>query len=435
MVANNRLNSSSECLTELPDGQGFLLPLAVIYGKNGAGKSNLIKAINFGREFITNESVKDDLVSVQGFALSEDSSAKPSVFTYRFLMEGSIYEYGFSILQGLIEEEWLYLLKGNREKTIFERETSIEDGKTQVRVPKNKNDVFNSKTVSFANVFSKHNQLFLKSLVLNTSEKLGLCFEAYKWFDEELTTIFPESSFAELNNYILKNKEFKQLSSKFISHADTGITSLEVRHNKVALEQLPFSEDEMEKSINLAKVDELTPFATHDSGRRLLFKKLGDGNVDFYFEKITAQHKLGDKLLGDIELGEESDGTQRLLHLIPLLHRGDSESEIFVVDELDRSLHPLLLREFLNYFLSVCKANNSQLIFSTHDSLLMDIEGLRRDEVWFVEKNKLGETELYSLANFKLRKDVKLSKNYLSGRYGAIPFLGNIDTFIEAMEE
>jgi len=132
--------------------------------------------------------------------------------------------------------------------------------------------------------------------------------------------------------------------------------------------------------------------------------------------------------LVEFSIDEESEGTQRLINLIPALFilKKNPEKVIFL-DELDRRLHPLLSRKFLEFFLQ-CKIEQSknQLIFTTHDTNLLDLDLLRRDEIWFVEKNNQGASQLYSLAEFKIRSDLKVEKGYLNGRFGAIPFFGNI---------
>ena len=153
--------------------------------------------------------------------------------------------------------------------------------------------------------------------------------------------------------------------------------------------------------------------------------------------KTKHRHEAGQ--LVDFAIDEESDGTQRLINLIPALFilKKNPENVIFL-DELDRRLHPLLSRQFLEFSLH-CKTQESrnQLIFTTHDTNLLDLDLLRRDEIWFVEKNSKGASHLYSLAEFKIKPDLKIEKGYLNGRFGAIPFFGDIRSlgWIECEEE
>jgi hypothetical protein len=139
---------------------------------------------------------------------------------------------------------------------------------------------------------------------------------------------------------------------------------------------------------------------------------------------IRAEHGTEGEKTVTLPFDEESDGTRRLTHLLPALFQLRSEKKVYVIDEIDRSLHPLLSRKFIEFFLHACKGNGRQIIVTTHESNLMDLSLLRRDELWFTEKDHEGATSLYSLSDFKVRTDLKIDKGYLYGRFGAIPFLG-----------
>ena len=138
--------------------------------------------------------------------------------------------------------------------------------------------------------------------------------------------------------------------------------------------------------------------------------------------KLISKHKLknSDEEI-DFQIHEESDGTQRILDLLPALVSLINHDRIFVIDELDRSLHPLLIKEFTELFLEHSQKQKSQLIVTTHDATLLDLKTLRKDEIWFIEKNQSGESQLYSLEEFRIRYDKNIKKDYLKGRYGAIP--------------
>jgi AAA15 family ATPase/GTPase len=131
-----------------------------------------------------------------------------------------------------------------------------------------------------------------------------------------------------------------------------------------------------------------------------------------------------------LDLQEESDGTRRLLNLIPALqtHGG---SAVYFIDEIDRSLHPMLVWKFLEFFLKSPADGHRQIIVTTHESNLLDLDLLRRDEIWFAEKDQDAATHLYSMVDFKVRKDHEIRKHYLQGRFGAVPFLGNLDRLLE----
>lgn len=161
-------------------------------------------------------------------------------------------------------------------------------------------------------------------------------------------------------------------------------------------------------------------------GKRYLLMKEEQEQISLM--QLKTKHRNDKGQLVDFSISEESDGTQRLINLVPALFilKKNPEKVIFL-DELDRRLHPLLSRQFLEFFLQ-CKTEDSrnQLIFTTHDTNLFDLDLLRRDGIWFVEKNQQGASHLYLLAEFKIRPDLKVEKGYLNGRFGAIPFFGNI---------
>jgi len=136
-----------------------------------------------------------------------------------------------------------------------------------------------------------------------------------------------------------------------------------------------------------------------------------------------------------LAITEESDGTRRLIHLIPALHRLRSSSAVYFIDEIDRSLHPILVRSFLESFLKSCGGGPRQIIVTTHESNLLDQDLLRRDEIWFAEKDREGMTHLYSLMDFKVRNDLELRKHYLQGRFGAIPYMGNVESLMPEAEQ
>ena len=130
------------------------------------------------------------------------------------------------------------------------------------------------------------------------------------------------------------------------------------------------------------------------------------------------------------ELSDESDGTRRLLNLMPALHRLHTDATVFFIDEIDRSLHPNLVWEFIHYFLKSSNRTRAQVIVTTHESSLLDLELLRRDEIWFAEKDSMSATRLYGLTDFNVRKDLEIRKHYLSGRFGAVPFLGDVERLL-----
>ena len=151
----------------------------------------------------------------------------------------------------------------------------------------------------------------------------------------------------------------------------------------------------------------------------------------FYSVAIQAAHKFALHGEGELPLSAESDGTLRLLHLIHALYEVQPGKAVYFIDELDRSLHPLLVYKYLEYFLSVCTQSPCQIIVTTHETHLLDLDLLRRDEIWLAEKDSSAATHLYALTEFNVRKDLQVRKGYLGGRFGAVPLLGGIDQMRE----
>lgn len=169
--------------------------------------------------------------------------------------------------------------------------------------------------------------------------------------------------------------------------------------------------------------DDSVAMIENTRGKRYLLVKSEGGQLSLI--QLKTQHRHEDGHLIDFTIEEESEGTQRLINLVPCIFLLKEETEkVIFLDELDRRLHPLLSRCFVQAAID-CREKSNQLIFTTHDTNLLDLDLLRRDEIWFVEKNQQSVSNLYSLAEFKIRPDLKIEKGYLNGRFGAIPFFGD----------
>jgi AAA15 family ATPase/GTPase len=218
-----------------------------------------------------------------------------------------------------------------------------------------------------------------------------------------------------------RDSDFLSFAGAFLKSASTGVDHLEVLKKEI-------SENELRRLL----ADDAVSLAHRDlvEGERV---QLPDGNhlllerEGVYQIGIQAAHEHEAGKVVRLELTEESDGTRRLLNLIPALHYLRTTNAVYVIDEIDRSLHPILVKEFLEFFLKSHDRASRQLILTTHESNLLDQDLLRRDEIWFAEKDQSGATRLYSLLDFKVRNDLEIRKHYLQGRFGAVPFLGNLE--------
>jgi len=406
-----------------------LLPIAAIYGANAAGKSNLIKAIDFAKDLIVEGTRSGQIIPVSPFKLG-DYSRKHSKFEFIFTYRNTFYSYGFTLNSSQILEEWLYGIPPQKKKEVLyferttseKRETKVEYGAT-LKGRSEKNRQF----LDFIAKGTRYNQLFLTEAV---ERNVKILTPIVDWFKRVLTIIPAESRYTGLEIGILSSEEFTSFLSGFLKFAGTGIDSIGV--DEVALD-FDYHFPDMPKNMHDELNQQLTEASENSvvmienlQGKRYLFTKGEQEKISLMQLKTKHRHEKGQ--LVDFSMDEESEGTQRLINLIPALFILNKNPEkVIFLDELDRRLHPLLSRKFLEFSLQ-CKTekSRSQLIFTTHDTNLLDLELLRRDEIWFVEKNQQGVSHLYSLAEFKIRPDLKIEKGYLNGRFGAIPFFGDI---------
>ncbi|RLD10422.1 MAG: ATP-binding protein [Chloroflexota bacterium] len=399
-----------------------ILRSAIIYGANASGKSNIVKAMAFAQELIVEGTHVKESIPRTRFKLKEETVNTPSKFEFEFKAGERCYIYGFELNRQRIYEEWLYEIRKTTETMLFERatgssgETSIEFGKIDFKNEKEK-DLFDLVAMG-----TRPNQLFLTESL----ERNIMHFDdVYKWFREKLIIIFPASKFIPLAT-IGTDQDLANMLINYLEQLGTGICGFE-------LSEVDPEKEFPEDVINIL-LKSLQERDKNDDDSKMVF--FGDPQDERYLaeivdeelkaKKLTLRHQMSDSeqeiLLG---MAEESDGTRRLLDLLPGLANPNNEDKVYVVDELDRSLHPVLSHRLVKLFLEN-EVPESQLIATTHASHLLDQDLLRRDEVWFVEKDKKGASHVYSLEEYAPRNDKDIEKGYMAGRYGAIPILGNM---------
>jgi uncharacterized protein len=444
MVGVSSDRQHADRLIEDAAGKGRpVLPIAAIYGANAAGKSNLIKALRFAKELILEGTRSNRSIPVSTFKLG-DYSKKPSKFEFIFTHQDAQYSYGFKLNREQIIEEWLHAIPAGKKKEVmyFERITS-SGKKTTVDygLPLTGRSSKRKQFLEFIAEGTRSNQLLLTEAIERNVDTLS---PVASWFEEVLTIIMADSNFASLEGAILSDTSFTDFLSEFLRFAGTGISSVSGGTVELDLALHFPGMPEIEREKLLQKISEaVSPsiFMIEDGvGKQYLLVKSSDGLIKLVQLVTQRRHENGD-LIG-FTIDEESEGTQRLINLIPALFMLKEEAEkVIFIDELDRRLHPLLSRLFVKKAID-CRGNKNQLVFTTHDTNLLDLELLRRDEIWFVEKDLQGSSSLYSLAEFKTRPDLKIEKGYLNGRFGAIPFFGNteslgwndLDTAMETIE-
>lgn len=382
-----------------------ILKTALIYGANASGKSNLIKAMDFAKKVIVN-GIKSETTYNKHFRLDPANRQKPSSFEFEFKLDDKMYAYGFSahLESKKIQEEWLVELGKTSENIIYERKV-LENGQSEFPVFNLK--LLDKKAVNRFEVYREDvldTQLFLTELnEKNASDGVYFFKHVFAVF-ESILIYYPNVNVPLPKAFeFINKKDFVDLLKLF----------------KVGISDLDLEEYEVDESQAKNHVQKESPFRDHiglrfDEGR-------------YFMSKLVTKHDSLDGFT-NFELEEESDGTRRLLDCIFLLIALKSVKLSIIIDEIDRSLHPELSRKFLEVFLTLTEGIESQLIVTTHESSLLDLNLLRRDEIWFTEKDEKGASKLYSLEEFKPRHDTELRKAYLTGRFGAIPFISNVQS-------
>jgi uncharacterized protein len=424
LVASKRLTGKHEDhLAPIPDAEESALRTAVLYGANGAGKSNLFQALRFLQGAALRTRGKGQGTGRQKFALDERGSA-PTSFELQFVVRGRLYGFGLTMDDDRIQTEWLVRRKGNREETIYERVTGDGGDVTVEGIDRGL-----VKLRALATVGGLPNQTFLATIQANLSgaeagDEIGAVLE---WLENGLVLIAPDESLASLAQALSGDAGLRQFASEFLRGASTGVDELRLTKTELSEDELRRVLPEPVMTSVLRRLREQAEggvLVNLGEGHELFLER---GEADrFYRLRVEAAHVRGDGGVTALPLSEESDGTRRLLHLLPALYYLRQRGAVYFIDEIDRSLHPILVKGFLESFLRSCGDGPRQVIVTTHESNLLDQELLRRDEIWFAEKDASGATQLYSLLDFKVRNDLEIRKHYLQGRFGAVPFLGDL---------
>ncbi len=396
-----------------------ILKSAVIYGANASGKSNFTKALLFLKRLVTSRR-SSSFLHYEKFKLDRQALERPSRMEVEFHYRGHNYAYGFVFDRRRIYEEWLYRFDKQRDWKLFERKT--EEDQVEVAFEHLEVSAKNLDRLRFIGADTLPHELFLTaSNHRNIKDIKGVfhLLNAYNWFDEALTVIFPDSKFMGLEINIDSDQAMRQVYQWFLSAFETGISGLETFSVDFFSNEVKLPDEIKERIAQNLEVGERAMISSIDNITYSLIRK-ENGDIDAV--KLMTKHKIkGSDEYATFEVNEESDGTQRIMDFIPAIVELAREDKVFVIDEINRSLHPNLTAKLFELFFQRSKGVRSQLICTTHESELLDQQLLRKDEIWFVRKNADGESALYSLEEFSQRKDVDIRTGYLKGRYEAIP--------------
>lgn len=413
----------------IEDNKLKLLKFSAIYGANASGKSNLLKAMNLSKNIII-AGIKSNLANLY-CRIKNDNENKISSFEYEIKLNNRFYAYGFDVMlsKNSIKAEWLYELDKNKNKEIpiFTREVNQDIQINNEYFDNNKgilnrlevyhSDMKSQDTVLFLTIMNKNKENLYRE---NPRNNIVIFKDIYNWFFNSLVVIFPQVGLD--NTPFFSSEESIEKINNLISKFGTGISECKVvKANMQELQAAipPEILKNMISTIENAYVNNKGKNNIQQASIRLnrelyIIKKPSLNELKV--EKIVLKHKNNDSLYS---FSEESDGTQRLFDLIEILMNKDSE-KVYLIDELDRCFHPELTYKFIERFLNMVN-NNSQLIVTTHESRLLNFDLLRRDEIWFANREKNGPTDLYSLEKYNERFDKKIDKAYLEGRYGGVP--------------
>ena len=379
-----------------------LLKSAIVYGANASGKSNFLKAMAFMVRIVLNQDKviqSTDTLPYFPFKLNAETEDSSSSFEMVFFLKNNIkYRYGFEIDATTVYSEWLYADENGKEAKLFYRD--IEEKELYINRLKFKEGL---------KLKVSSNQLFIWKC---DQEEGKISASILDWFKN--LNMIDGMEHEQYISYAMKQMKDQQFKSELVSlikTADIGIEDVTLDEKDIPedfIEQLPFTDDLKEKLLNDTTLKERSLMTYH--------KKYNENN-----------HEIGVSIF-ELE-SEESKGTRKFFKMSAPILNTLREGTILIIDELDASLHPILTKHLIKLFHNnKVNKHNAQLIFSTHDTNLLNPNLFRRDQIWLTDKDKYGSTDLFSLAQFKnVRKGEDFEKKYLQGKYGAIPYLEDFE--------
>lgn len=409
-------------LTKLPTFRSkYALPVAAIYGGNASGKTGIFEALSTVKLMVTTDCGVSGVLPVEPFRLDTASPNSATSFDITFLAGPSIYRYYLEATEEQVLAESLDIVTEKGETCVFERDgvigsLALGDGYFA-----------DEEHVEFTFKSTRKNQLFLQSAVAQNISEL---MQAYDWFASSLELVGVDSQAWSFATALGSRQGFIDFASTALSRLDTGISRLV--SEPVGVDALPRDAALRKRAAVLSENEILTVLLESrgdEYGFEMLTVRSSSSGPDV--QRLRTVHVGPDGKEHIFSLGMESSGTRRLMGLLPMLFDLSGEggaSKVYVVDELDRCLHTMLTKHLIQGILETCgPESRKQLLFTTHDLLLMDQSLLRRDEMFVVQRNPYGVSELIGLSEYKgIRNDKDLIRSYLDGRFGGIPMLSQV---------
>lgn len=377
------------------DNELTLLNSAAIYGANASGKSNLVAAIAFMRNFILNssrESQASETIKVEKFKLSTDTSNHPSFFQTVFLVEGVKYRYGFEVNHEKVLTEWLFSSGTRKEIRLFIRDA---DG-IHITRPFKEGQGLQTKT--------RPNALFL-SVVSQFNGPISKSIQ--DWFNNlRIVSGLNDAGYQGFTLGRFQLDDFRDAIIHLVKSLDVGIDNISSKVIDKSQVTLPPDIPRELQDYFLKSPENLISIETSHK----IYDPEGKAVATEIFD--LAHH--------------ESEGTQKLFFLAGPLLDALANGRVLFIDEMEARLHPLITCEIIRLFTNEFNSKHAQLIFTTHDTNLLSNKRFRRDQIWFTEKDRVGATHLYALSELKVRNDASFEEDYIEGKYGAIPFIGDL---------
>lgn len=415
LIASNKLRKQKERLYE--SDTISLLKSTVIYGSNASGKSNFVEVLRFMKKCVMNQEIP--IESYNWYCRNhEDNKEKISSFSVQLLLNEDCYEYGFDAILNTqtIKDEWIVDL--NKKKILYQRNN---DGKPLNGLNLGREDRMRME-IYLDDFLHNDKSLFLTEMNRNKSfdkdSELSVYHRIYNWFVRDLNVVLPDMPLTKFSYYY--DESTLSNIKKIVRSFDTGIEDIEIKNmseeqlqNKIGISLYKDVINELKKNVQ-KQGQELN---LSMRSKKEFFNITMNDNYDLEIKTLCFKH--GQSML-DFEFCEESDGTKRVFDFLDIL-LNKNQNSVYVIDEMERSLHPNLFNRFIELLNEYQKQSNIQVIFTTHESSIMKQDLFRRDQIWFIERNKDNDSRIYSLDTFNERFDKKISKAYLDGRYGAIP--------------
>ena len=396
------------------------LRLSAIYGANASGKSNFVRAIGLLQNIVKKGKIIDE-VSDYKFKLSKEALTKPISLAIELLSNSKMYYYTLTFDQKKILNETLVeTFKDKEDRIVFERSLTNE----RQEIPFIESEVKNEKERMFLELLSdkllSKDELLLTFLTQKYPNEYADINNVFEWFSDVLIVLNSNFKIRGIAHKFDKHDSIVKFVNTFIPTLSTGIQRIEVQKKEIQGDS-----DDMKHLKDNIKNDQEQLFTNTNPDTREEITFVMEENDKIFAKRIFTEHldKEGHRVF--FPFGWESDGTKRLLEYTPLINGVINAEVVFVVDEIERSIHPMMIKELIRKISSDTSAQG-QLIFTTHESCLLDQEILRTDEIWFTQKDKGGATHMYSLSDFNISNTANIEDGYLNGRYGGIPFLSNL---------